>query len=207
MARVYKCTIHATHSNGTLVQPSCHYQTDVGDIGSEPNPDDVARLFWQHIATPYLTIQPTALTVHELIVTEEVLKPAIGVVGAHLVGLTGFSATGADATPLALVPLVNLHTQTHSRSARGWQFLGSLQNATHLDAGGNWEATTVAAIQDYANKLAESFGVGDVNVTTCKPVIYSRTRHQRGQSPFVFPVSSAIVNPRPTWLRSRRSSP
>lgn len=207
MARIYKCTIMATHSDGTLIQPSVHYQTDVADIGSEPNPDDVARRCWEHFATSFLLVTPTTVTVHELVVTEQVVKPNIGVVGAFTVEQSGTSTAGTNHLPHELVPLVNLHTQTHSRSARGWLFLASPSDVAWLNANGEWQQTLVTNIQGLANLFATSFGVGDINVTTTKPVIYSRTRHQRGNTPYVFPVSHATANPQPAWLRSRGTAP
>lgn len=187
--------------------PSAHWQTDVPDIGSEPNPDDVATQLWASIGNEFRAVSSATLTVHELVVTEEVLKPSIGVVGAHTVGLAGLVAVGTDVLPAACVPLINIHTQTHSRSARGWQFLGSTMNAAELSTAGVWETTFLANLQLYADRLAANVGIGDINITTAKPVIYSRTRHQRGQTPYVFSVSNAKANPAPTWLRSRRTSP
>jgi len=46
-----------------------------------------------------------------------------------------------------------------------------------------------------------------VDITHVNPVVYSRKRHRDGLTPYTFRVTSATVNPKSHWLRSRTSSP
>lgn len=195
-------------ANGTLIEPGLHYQTDLSAGGSEPDPDDVANAIWGHVGINFQQAMPASVTIDELVVVEQVLKPAIGVAGAHAVAAPGLLPTGDNSVPIEEVPLIAWHTGTRSRSARGHTFMASPLNGGDKVPGGNWGTTFLAQLQAFANACITIFAVGTPPFeTTIRPVVYSRTRHERGQTPFTFNLTGTTVRPHPTWLRSRGNIP
>jgi hypothetical protein len=86
--------------------------------------------------------------------------------------------------------------------------MAPIYSSAFMAPAGDLDASMVAALQGFANAAIGIFAVGTPPFeTTIRPVIYSRTRHQRGQSPFTFNLSGATVKVQPTWLRSRATAP
>jgi hypothetical protein len=206
VARIYRITFLGTGGNGELIQPSLHYQTDVPLGGDEPDPNDVAAAVWSHVATQYLNIQPSSSAVHDVVALEEVLAPAIGVAGSHHVGAVGTLTGAASSAPDGCTPVINLHTDTRSRSARGWMFAPPPVFSDKI-TGNVWSATMKSALDALAALLDDQLTLGTLIVTNLNPVVYSKTRRVRGEDPFTFRVQSASVNPRVHWLKSRMSTP
>lgn len=207
MARTYRATIKGhVVSDGALVEPSLHYQTDVALAGSEPDPGDVADAIWSHIGGGFLSLTSTQIRIDELVVLEQTVPPLIGVAGAHTINQLGTQSAYAGELPRALCPILNFHTDTRSRSARGWTFMPQITAAAYY-SGGLWSAAFQTSMNDFAALLDDSMDLGAINPTHLNPVVYSRTRHLRGQDPYTFRVKTVKVNPRPGYLRSRLSAP
>jgi len=206
VARIYRLTFKCVTSNGILVEPSLHYQTDLSLGGSEPDPSDVAAGVWGHIGTQFLSCFSAITTCQELLALEEVVPPAIGVAGVHSVGLPGTLAGSGDSIPPGLVPLINLHTDTRSRSARGWMHPPSPQWADRAGYS-TWDGTMLSVLGDFASLLDDVITIGSVITTDLRPGVYSRTRALRGETPDFFHLVSASVNHTPKWLRSRMTTP
>jgi hypothetical protein len=206
VARIYRAVLKAHHDDGTLIEPSVHYLTDVPTAGSEPDPDDIASGVHSLIGEAYRQTLHSTCTYDDVIVTEMVLPPAIGASGSHHVGAAGGVSSAAYDLPKALVPIVNLHTGVSSRSARGWLMLGG-PGAEAATANQKWTGAFLTAYQAFAALLDNSFDLGSVFPTHVNPVVYSRTRHRRGTDPHHFRVTGASASDVPHWLRSRMSSP
>ena len=200
----------AHHGNGVLVEPSLHYQTDVNLLEDEPAPDDVASDLAGKLASPFRAMSRTELTLDSIVVREEVLKPAIGDVGAFNVAGAGTGLSGSITAPHALVPVFDLHTKTHSRSARGWM-MGPGPGASLFSGanGDNWDASAglVIAFQNFAALLDDTVAFGGIGTGHYNPVVYSRTRHARGNTPYTFKVTLATLNPQVRWLKRRLTAP
>jgi hypothetical protein len=205
LSRIYKA-VFKCHAGSILIEPSVHYQTDVGLGGDEPDPNDVATGIWNHLSAGFLENTPTDVGVDELVVTEQVLPPAIGVQGLHAIGLSGTLPAGGNKLPEGLVPLINIKTATASRSARGWTHLPSPQRSDYCN-GNLWTSTYITLLGAFCADFIQSFNIGSVNPTGLNPIVYSRTRHQRDQDPWTFRVVSATPNAEPKWLRSRMTAP
>lgn len=209
VSRIYRATFRCHHPNGTLVEPSLHYQTDLLLGQSEPDPSDVAAKIWSHLGNFFPNTCPSDVTIDELIVGEEVLKPDIGVTGSVTIAQQGTFTIGTDRLPLASVAVVDLRTKTRSRSARGWHMLAGGIPANQQNQGkwGQNNSYWTAALLPWCSVLSDSMEIGSVNPSTIHPVIYSRTRHRQGFTPYTFRVTSAAPNPEVRWLRRRLSSP
>jgi hypothetical protein len=206
VAKIYRCTFKCSYSDGTLVQPSIHVLTDVPTAGSEPNPSDISDGVWGNLEFYFKPCCPTTVTIHELVATECVIPPAIADEGHTVIETAGTGSVGDGDLPRELVALLNIHTNTASRSARGWMFLPSPGDAGALVDGG-WHTDYQTKYGDLAGQLDLSFTLGSLFPSTVNTVVYSRQRHLRGLEPHAFRVTSATLNPRPKWLRSRGSTP
>jgi hypothetical protein len=144
--------------------------------------------------------------VERVTVVEQVIHPAIGAQGNHVVNEAGTADPGNADLPLALSPLLNLHTNVASRSARGWIFFPCVMDSA-LIADREWTVGIYNNMQDVAAVLDNSFDLGSVFPTHVNPVVYSRTRHKNGLDPHAFQITSASSARRPHYLRSRDTSP
>lgn len=207
MSRVYRATLKCSYSDGTLIEPSVHYQTDVPLAGGEPDHQDVVDGIYDLLGTAFLNTLPVSVTFDDLVAAEQTIAPDIGVVGTHHVGAVGTGQGSGQLVPRALVPLFSLHTDVHSRSARG-HFFGCSPGGTAPLESGLWASSGVQPYLDaFAALLDNSFDLGTAQITHVNPVVYSRKRHQQGASPYTFRVTSAVAKTRPTWLRSRLTTP
>jgi len=74
-------------------------------------------------------------------------------------------------------------------------------------SGNQWTSAFKAILGTLAALLDDDMSLGSVDPSTLHPVVYSRTRHMRGLSPYTFKVTSATVNASEHFLRSRMTSP
>lgn len=205
MARIYRATFMTTYGS-TLVEPSLHYQTDLDVGGDEPSPNDIADAIWTELGGAYLAICSPSMHTDALVVSEEVVKPAIGVAGVHSVNTSGtYTGSGATAAD-GINAIINIHTGTRSRSARGWFHAPPPQYEERLQGNG-WASAYKTRLDTFAALLDNVMELGTIVVTRLRPVVYSRTRHRLNEEPWTFDVNNATVNVTQHWLRSRMSSP
>jgi hypothetical protein len=188
------------------VQPTLHYQTDVPISGSEPDPSDVASGIWGLVGATLKATAANDVTFTSVDVAEQLPPGQIGAAGTFAISSGQGTVVPNSQLPYATVPLINLHTGVASRSSRGWVHLTSPRLSTYV---GNdvWTAAYLNLLNLFGATLDDSFDLGTLQITHVNPVVYSRTRHLRGQTPFTFRVKSASANPQVRWLRSRLSSP
>jgi hypothetical protein len=122
------------------------------------------------------------------------------------VELAGTHSGTGDSYPEGMVPLINLHTNTRSRSARGWHHLASSHWSDDISYNA-WSSGYQTTLNAYAALLDDAFDLGTVLVTHVRPVIYSVTRRKNGFTPYTFDVVKATANTTPHWLRSRMTAP
>jgi len=206
LSRTYRATIRCSYVDGTLAQPSLHYQTDLQGAQSEPDPSDVAGEIWAHIGSLFASVTHVGVTINELVVSEEVLKPNIGVTGAILINSLGVMPMSAEDLPRELVGIINIHSGAATRSGRGYMTLVS-PGAELYTANRFWTQQYKTGGDQLASVLHQSLSIGAVNPSDIHPVVYSRKRHQAGLTPYTFRVQSAAFNERPKWRRSRGTTP
>ena len=206
MARIYRATFKAVAGDGTLMEPSLHYQTDVPTGGDEPDPVDVAGAIQDHLQASFRAVLMSTANLTEFSVREMVIPPDIGAAATIAGDGVGNLLAAGDVVPLGLVPIINLHTNVASRNARG-HIAGPSPGSAFINSSRKWNTTYMALLNAFAAQLDDSMSLGSVFPTTLNPVVYSRTRHLRDDAPFAFRVTSATVNTTPHWLRSRQSSP
>lgn len=206
MSSIYRIAIQAHVNDGTLLMPSLHYKEDVPAGGSANDEATIAANVWAHIGSAFLACMPTRDTVDSVEALEEVVPPAIGGAGSHPVNQNGTLAGSGDSMPEGCVPVLNFHTNTRSRSARGWMHMPSPHWADGV-SNNVWSGSTLTALNALCDLLDDSITESGTFPCTLVPVVYSRTRAQRSEVPFSFDVSSVSLNPRVHWLKSRMSVP
>ena len=207
MANIYRLTFRCHYqSDGTLAEPSLHYQTDNSTGGSEPDPSDLVAWLDGYLSTPFRALLNSHVTLDELVLSQEVLKPDIGVSSSVTVNGVGSYTTGAIAVPKAAVPVIDIHTGVRSKSARGWMRPPGPGIASAFN-GDSWDSSYQSAAATFCALLDDTHDFGTISISTLKPVVYSPTRHKRGDDPWTFQVKSAQLNPNVRWLRSRLTSP
>lgn len=206
MARTYRATIKGHHSSGILVQPTLHYETDVPVAGDEPDPGDVASGIWAIVGATLKATAANDVIFTSVDVAEQLPPGEIGAAGSSVISSGSGTVVPNSQLPYATVPVINLHTATASRSSRGWVHLASPRLSTYV---GNdlWTAAYLNLLNLFAATLDNSFDLGTLQITHVNPVVYSRTRHLRGQTPYTFKVTGATANPQVRWLRTRLTSP
>jgi hypothetical protein len=209
MARTYRATFKCEDlDNGSLIQPSLHYQTDLATGGDEPDPSDVAEGIWELLGVQFLNLTSTRIRCIGLLVRSEEI-PASGILPVEAfrnVSSAGVLAVTEGDLPRELVGLVNIHTATSSRSARGYMTLPGPYSEGYL-TGKNWAGAYATAGNAFAALLDNSFSLGAIQAADVHPVVYSRTRRLRNFVPYTFRVVGATFNTRPHWRRSRGTSP
>jgi hypothetical protein len=125
------------------------------------------------------------------------------------VNVSGLNSAGSAELGPSLCALVSLKTDAAIRSGHGWMFLPPPFNINVLDTNFSWDDTNDFWIrwQALADLIPDSFDQSGVDARTYTPIVYSRTRHRRGQDPYYFTIQDAILKTRPAFLRSRLTSP
>jgi hypothetical protein len=207
MARTYRATINShVISTLALVQWTLHYQTDVSTGGDEPNPNDVADGIWGVIGAAVTAVTTSRVHIDTVDVLEQVIPPALPSGGTHVVNVNGTLSPGSSEFPQAACLGINIHTDTRSRSSRGFCHMPPPFNATY-SLGQTWGGLYLTNAQTLAALLDNSFDLGTLSITHVNPVVYSRKRHLGGETPYTFKVTSATANPKQRYVRSRDTSP
>jgi len=209
VANIYRSTFVCTYADGTLVEPSVDYQTDLSTGDSEPSASDLAGAIWSHVGAAFKACLNSHITVQRLLLSQRVIAPAIGLVGSHEVNEAGTYTTGTIVEPFGLVAIINRHTGAASRSSRGWLRMPNPGIAADV-TGNTLTSSFTSQLQALGNVLDDTVDVGGflgIGSVHAHPVVYSRTRHKRGLTPYTFNLTGCTVNPKWHWLRSRMSTP
>jgi hypothetical protein len=209
MANIWKATYRCV-VNGRESLTGFHYQFN-GDTGSdEPDAHSVADKLDAHLSTALQACVISGNYLESLAVRQELAPgssdvPDEYVKNLHLSGTLSGAASGTS--PAELCALVHRRASAPVRGAKSWCFMPPTDTGNNI-AGDRWVtgsgaypnwAAFAALLDDVLNYGGPIPGVmGDLN-----PVAYSRTRRLRSQTPYTFQITSADVDTRPRWLRSR----
>src|SRR3954462_1575087 len=201
MAKGWRLSWVGTTDGGVELIYTAHLQTDT-DLGEgEPSAANVADAFDDHCRTQYKARLSVNFTLLSLETRECLAASDPGIPEAHTTAINevGTLAVGTLGLPNEMCGLIKLKTASASRSSRGYLVPPTPQLITALDvnrlwntAGGYW-----AALQAYAAKLDDDIDTGGIDPVNMHPVVYSRTRHNAGLTPFTFVVTQAIASRTP----------
>lgn len=174
--------------------------------------DDVRDALHAAFTTKYKAMLSPACTVQDLTVTE-VVTPGSGAVPRQSVQTIGAAGTRASAGSVAQHPalscVVKLKTNAAVRGGIGrmWIPLAG-ENDMGTDGIVSTGGTLWTAMGTFFDEFLNGHAAGGwTGSQTAHQVVYSRTRHQRGLSPYWFKVKAYTRSPRQHWLRSRSTSP
>lgn len=198
---------------GALIVNNLHYRLegDTAFIGNEPTIADCASEVWTKLGTAYRALLNTAYTVDLVHGYEEVetWNGAVAGVGDFTVNAAGTATGTGTSEPRPLAAVIDLKSDVGSRSARGWILVPAPLAQSMWSASGNIAGAALTALQTFAALLDDTIqhDVIGVHAWHLKPVIYSRTRRKRGDSPWYFDVKAAVAKSDPRWVARRRSIP
>lgn len=198
-----------------------HYQTDMGTGSGEPSASRVLEEILDHYGTTATNINTItgavqASNVFTFARVREETEPGSGDLpeqaGQTLAapGLLTFS--GSDRLPTELCMWMKLITAVSSRSSRGGFHLPPAVYPPYLNASGFWDAATISAapfstLADAVKDTLDDVFGEEIGNGSLRPIIYSRTRRARGQSPWTFNVTDADIDGHTRWLRRRGTAP
>jgi hypothetical protein len=197
-----------------------HYQTDLGALSGEPAAARVLEELEQHYSTSGTSLNVwTSAMRADCVITKtrvrEEVAPGSGDIPAQAENVQSkpglISAVAGDKLPIEVCVWIKLTSDVASRSSRGGLHLPPQLDPTQLDSNGRWQASWLAGNLDVieaaiVDTLDDVFPE-EVGNASLIPVIYSKTRRARGQSPFTFQITHAVSQDRVRWLRRRGIAP
>ena len=191
-----------------------HYQTDVPVASSEPSAATVLDQILQHYSSTghnmsdWQGIMRNSTKLTKARVIEEVTpnsgeladtaEEALNVVGTR-------GTISGDHLPNEMCFWLAFKSDVASRSARGGTHLPSIIDASELNSIGEWDTGYVnaTAMTSLINKIKDDLNDVFASTGDILPIIYSRTRRARSQSPYTFDLKSIVPSSKPRWLRRR----
>ncbi len=180
------------------------------DTDSDLDATTVAGAVATHLAVPYLACLPTdahidVMTVREIVrwwpPYDEIPEASSVVVNAN-----GAIAPGSDRTPDGLAAKLSVKGNAAVRGAHGWRLIPGSPNAGALSGAGKWEGAYVTSLQNLATKMMDDLPVG-LFTNKLYGIVYSYSRHRRGDANWFFDMASVTASTTPTWLRKRMTIP
>lgn len=194
-----------------------HYQTDVPIAGSEPSASSVLGFILSHFSSTghnlskwtacmYSSAKLTEARVRQEVETGSGDVPGSAVELLNLPGTLG--AAGTSHLPSALSMWQHYTTSVAARYGRGGTHMPHISNVAVLADNGDFLTTTAVWTNALALGVSIADQINDVFSTTgdVKPIVYSRTRRDRGLSPFTFNLAGAVPSQKARWLRRRMNS-
>lgn len=212
VATVYRCSYVSYDGAGTQYVNTFHVQTDLNSPDDdEPDISDVAGAVDSHLRVKYLAVVPTSLTLSSLETREELPKGSPDIPSAFSIAINtaGTLVNANSFLPVAQATIISIRSTAAIRSGRGYIALPSPRDSTYMASGGLLASTGTywTALGQLAALLDDTLTIGTISPVSVHFVVYSRTRHQRGESPYTFHVTEAVPKRAPRWRRSRTTSP
>lgn len=214
MATIWRFELVTLHTpSGQEGVSHVHYKTDVPALGTEPDAAEVLDIILDHFSSSghncskWTAVMDGESSVLLARVREEVLDGSgdIPQVASEDINIAGtLSGAGSAQLPVALCAWIRYSTGVATRSARGGTHSPFLGVTTIMSSSGTWTTGTwwtnmgllSDSILDPIDNVFQT--TGDVN-----PGVYSRTRRNRGQSPYFWQLTETSVSLQPRWLRRR----
>lgn len=201
--------------SGYLIQNTFHYELveDTAWVPGGININDLLDQVDTKWTTLYRAVLPTSYTLGRILAVQRLQDADTNVPdgGEKAIGLAGTLTVTDTLVPHEVCQVVNLHTDTRSRSARGWLMLPPSRSSTYMQAGGDYAASggyhnaVVALMAILDDNIQHTLaGVNDYHL---RPVVYSHKRHNASTPPWTFTIKSATKKNQPHWLRTRTSVP
>lgn len=212
MSDVWRCSYESTRSGVTLVN-TFHVVARPTSPLDNYSADTVRDVLHAALTTKYRAVASTDTTVQSLTVREELTPGSTDIPreSVQTIGLAGTRAVADTNLPASMTLLATIRTNAAVRSGHGRVFLLPPVEQAALTGSAIWRTTNaywLNAITFMAELISDhthtTLGVPDGSID---PVIYSRTRRERGDANYYFDVTAYVLRPAPHWLRSRATAP
>lgn len=217
MANIFRFELEGIVGDLSRWMMTQHYQTDVSLLADEPTPVKVLDELLNHYSssgqnmskiTPLMTTgaKLTAARVRQELHPTSTDVPLAADKVLNVAGTRTFSG---DQLPFAACLWIGDRTGVPLRSARGGTHLPPATIPADLDSFGRWDSTSTywTSALAYAaarlDALEDVIGPGPTPGGDLNPIVYSRTRRGRGDTPYVFAVTQCVPSQDVRWLRRR----
>lgn len=210
MSKVYRFSLLGTRG-GVETALTAHYQTDLSVGDDEPSPSNVLDAIGDHHTTSatkwlsFFDLSESDVTFHTASLVERVLPSEIASSAVDVIAHIGVNGSPGSMPP-ELAAWIAVSGDEATRSARGGMHSGPITRSAAF-SGGRFDATSTLGLsmQTVCDQLLDSFDTGGISGVAIHPVVYSRTRHIRGLTPYTFRITRAVVSTKPRFMRSRYS--
>lgn len=212
MSKPWRVTFNGVHeSTGVQIVNVIHFATDEEPLAGNASAQDVADKVDDVFSTLWREMATTEVRLQTIIAREELAPGDTSVPeeAAATVDALGIRSAGSSSLPLAFCGLINCHTDAAVRSGHGWIFCPPMQKADDLTGAETIDPASIYwnTMVNFGTAVKNTHQIGTVVVHDLHAVVYSHTRRARGDAQYWFDIKSAVPRPRPTWLRSRQTSP
>lgn len=211
MAKLWRVEYVGTLGSGATFVTTYHYVERTELLEDAASADGVCQNVSAKLLAAYKALLPNTAHVVSIKATQAVRVWApyheIPEAAEAAVDTYGTVSVSAPKLPAATAAKISIKSNAATRGGHGWQLIPAGVTAGWVDANSKWTSSYLTALNAYAALLDDNVTWGTLPTHTLEPVVYSRTRHMRGDENYYFDVNSAIARPDPTWLRSRISVP
>lgn len=208
---IWKSTWRSHYDDGTLISNSLHWVSQPPVGGTDATADAVLNTVQDHLTGLYLACLCDSVIHDELVVGQILPHDSTDVPdgAVHVDGTSsGDISSGDTELPKGLVLNLSLQTGVPRRWARGYMSLPCPLNSTNLNGSGEWDGTFLLAAIAFAAHMDDDYDIGSLSSTSLIPVVYSRVRELTvGIDDAWAQVQGGVARQRPSWRRSRMTSP
>jgi hypothetical protein len=210
MSQVWAVTFKSTW-NTVLLENVLHFETSPTDNfglgGASIN--DLLNAIDTKFTTPYRAMLNSGSTFTSITAREEVL-PGSGDVpgeGTKSIGLAGTRTASDQHISPAMCAVVEKKTSAAIKAGNGRLWTPPVLNSGECTNNSQYSTGTAywTAVVAFAALLDDTLTAGSFPGfgADVKPVVYSKTRRVRSQSPYTFQITAGVPINRQRWLRSR----
>ena len=189
---------------GILIANVFHIEVDA--LTSPVDWDSVATDVYTWLGTLWTNCMTTSDTLHRIVVTDEDYPGSSLGQGVHSVEQSGARTTTDMKVNSSVCALASWKTNTAKRYARGHTFMPPAWDSAAVQPTNQLVPTNqyFISVGNFASAYQAGHSAGS---TSYVPIVYSRTRVKRGETPFTFPIVAHQVSTLQHVLRSRLTAP
>lgn len=208
---IWKTTWRSHYDDGTLVSNGLHWVSQPAGGMDDATADTIRGIIDTALTDAYLNCLPTELNLDLFEVSQILPHDSTDVPDGAVQVFSdthGSLSPGDSVLPNGLAATLSLRTGVSRRWARGYMSLPCPLSSSYLTEDGQWGGTFRSLADDFADMMDDDYEWGSFPVGSIIPVVYSRTRELLvGIDEAWAQVQGGILRAKPTWRRSRTTSP
>lgn len=174
--------------------------------GGENSGQSLADYFRDNVKGSYAGLFSAGWTIDPVVVEQEI--DPLDIHAPREAWQSGTASAGTrlpttDNLPNAMCVLIPLKTDRRGRRYNGRMFVSGEPHEGD-QVGGNWTSVWLNTVQAFVDTIPRQPDVSSgPSTSTARWSVFSRTQRLQNKDPYMTAVSSALVQPRVHWLRSR----